>query len=191
MKKLLLLISLSISTSAMAAGNDCTYQIDSENVDIKWEAFKTPAKVGVGGQFKKVSINSKKKGKSISDIVNSAKIVIDASSVSTKNKGRDLKIAKFFFSTMEGGSKIDVRTVETTRDKILISVTMNGQTRDVPLRYKELKENFEAEGVIDVLDFAMSDELAAITKACEQKHEGKTWSDVNIKISAKFKKMCN
>ena len=195
MKSIVFAISLLLSFPSFAKKEkkekkDCTYNISEDYVQVKWEAFKTPLKVGVGGKLKNLKISSEKQGKAIIDIVRAAKMEIDTKSVDTNDKGRDLKISKFFFSTMEGGEKITVETKDIDKDKITMAITMNGKTIDVPLRYNEHRGNFKAEGVIDVLDFAMNDELAALNKACSQKHEGKTWSDVNIEISARFRKIC-
>ena len=63
---------------------------------------------------------------------------------------------------------------------------MNGKTLDIPLSYEYKNRKLSAKGVIDVFDFAMSDELAALNKACFALHEGKTWSDVAIGIDAEF-----
>lgn len=160
-----------------------------KDASINWSAYKTPAKAAVGGTFKGVSIVSNK-GEDIKTILTGSKFEIDASTVSTKDKGRDMKIAKFFFSTLEGGSKISGVVKKVTDKTITIAMTMNGETVDVPMSYDYKNMNLTAKGVIDVFDFAMNDELSALNKACLALHQGKTWSDVAISINANFKK-CN
>jgi len=160
----------------------------SDQVKIKWTAFKTPSKLGVAGTFKKVSFSSKLEGNSIKSIVEKAVFSIDASSVFTKHPARDVKIAKFFFSTMSGGSKIDGKVIKLVKKTAVVRFTMNNKSVEVPLNYKIVGNEFKAFGTMDILDFAMNSELAALNKACFAKHEGKTWNDVDLEMTAKFKK---
>ncbi len=156
-----------------------------KDASINWSAYKTPAKAAVGGTFKGVSFTSSK-GEKASEILTGATFKIDASSVSTKDKGRDFKIAKFFFSTLEGGSEITGVVKKVTNKVLTVAITMNGKTLDIPLSYTYKNQKLSAKGVIDVFDFAMNDELSALNKACAALHEGKTWSDVAISIDATF-----
>ncbi|WP_127716841.1 YceI family protein [Halobacteriovorax sp. HLS] len=164
------------------------YQLDNKSVSIKWTSYKTAKKVGVSGTFKKVTFKTDKKQKSINSILKSAHFSIDTDSVSTKDLGRDKKIAKFFFSTMTGGSKITGKTKELKKKSIVMTFNINGKSVDVPLSYSVKKNSLEAKGVIDVFDFSLNKQLAALNKACFAKHEGKTWNDVAIQINAKFNK---
>ncbi len=152
---------------------------------VSWVAFKTPAKAGVKGSLPSFSIKAKGKA-SIKDILRSATINIDTTKVATGDKGRDGKIAKFFFSTMNGGKKIVAKVKKLTNKKMLLSITMNGVTKDVPMSYQIDGKKLKAKGFIDVLDFGLSDELAAINKACKALHEGKTWADVELHLESEF-----
>lgn len=156
-----------------------------KDATVDWSAYKTPTKAAVGGTFKGVSFTSNK-GESISEMLTGATFKIDASTVSTKDKGRDLKIAKFFFSTLDGGSEISGVVKKVSAKTITVAITMNGKTLDVPLSYEYKNQKLSAKGVIDVFDFAMNDELSALNKACYALHQGKTWSDVAIGINAEF-----
>ena len=73
---------------------------------------------------------------------------------------------------------------------LYVDMTLAGKTVKVPMKYDIEDGELEAEGIIDVLDFALSENLAALNKACYALHEGKTWSDVQIEIESKFSK-CN
>jgi len=68
---------------------------------------------------------------------------------------------------------------------------MNGVTKTVPLKYSFSNGIFDANGVIDILDFSASKALSSINKACFALHKGKTWSDVSIGFSTKIDtKLC-
>ena len=62
---------------------------------------------------------------------------------------------------------------------------MNDKTLDdVAMEYKKEGDVLKARGHIDVLDFGASKALAAINKACYEKHRGKTWSHVEIRFES-------
>lgn len=170
----------SLSTQA-----DCV-QVKSKDVRVSWTAFKTPTKIGVGGRMTGVSLKGKTKGTSIRDVSYGMEAVIDTNKIDTGNESRDGKIAKFFFSTMTGGSKIKAAVKKIEEKSLTIAVTMNGKTKDVPMSYVVLGNELKAKGVIDIFDWAMQDELRAINKACYALHSGKTWNDVNIELTAQF-----
>ncbi|MCB4763942.1 MAG: YceI family protein, partial [Sulfurovum sp.] len=60
------------------------------------------------------------------------------------------------------------------------------------LDYHYEKEEFKAQGNIDLLDFAAGQALASINKACYDLHKGKTWSDISIGFITHIKAtLCN
>ncbi|TNF02058.1 MAG: YceI family protein [Deltaproteobacteria bacterium] len=185
MKLLTAIFSFAFSVSLFAA--DCS--VDTKSIDVSWKAFKTPIKAGVGGSFKGLTYTGKKSATSMDDIIKSAAMTIEtgSDSVHTKDKSRDGKIAKFFFSTMSGGTQIKAQVKSYTKKALTLSVTMNGKTVDVPMSYKVEGKNLSAQGVIDVFDFGMTKQLEGINKACKALHEGKTWNDVEISLKASFK----
>ncbi|OUR96594.1 hypothetical protein A9Q84_09615 [Halobacteriovorax marinus] len=160
----------------------------TKDIQVKWTAFKTPEKVGVGGTFKKVKFASKLKGDSITSVIKKAKFSIDSSSVFTKNSARDMKISKFFFKPMMDGAKIEGEVVSMNAKKVVVLFKMNKKSVKVPLNYTVSNNELKASGTLDVLDFSLNSQLAALNKACFAKHKGKTWSDVDVVLMAKFKK---
>lgn len=170
--------------------SDCTYSVKSDSVNVKWEAYKSPLKLGVGGQFQSFTLQSQTEGKNIIEIVKGAKFTIDSQKVFTRDPGRDQKIAKFFFSTMTGGKEITGEIKNIVKDSLQVAITMNGKTVVVPMNFTERNGNFKASGHIDVFDFAMQPQLQAINEACKALHEGKTWNDVAIEVAIQFKKKC-
>jgi polyisoprenoid-binding protein YceI len=186
----ILIISLLLLNIAYANKN-CTYSLDKTNTKISWKAFKTPKKVGVGGSFTQFEISSFP-AKNVENLLQSASFVIDPASTVTGDKGRDMKIVKFFFGSLaaDGFIKGLVKKVEV--NKLTVTLYMNGVAKDEVLTLKNSNnESFIATGNIDVLNYSMQGQLAAINKACYALHEGKTWSDVEIQIEAKTIKKCD
>ncbi|MEH0861104.1 MULTISPECIES: YceI family protein [Halobacteriovorax] len=162
------------------------YEYNNSNTAVKWTAYKTAKKAGVGGAFKKFEIKTQKKQGSIKELVKGARFTIDVNSVHTKDASRDAKIERFFFKDM----KISGVVNKIDSNYLYVDMTLAGKTMKVPMKYDIEDGELEAEGIIDVLDFALGENLAAINKACYALHEGKTWSDVQIEIESKFSK-CN
>lgn len=183
------ILSLSFVLSFTASAKDCL-KVDKDQINLSWTAYKTPLKAGVNGALKDIQFSSKLQGSSIEEIVGKAKfkVLTHNKSVFTKNPARDAKISKFFFSTMKNEGTLEASVKSFNKKKLVLSLTMNGVTKDVPLSPEVKGMNFKAKGHIDVLDFLLSDSLKAINKACFALHEGKTWSDVAISIEAKFSK---
>ena len=183
MKKILLLL---LSASAIFA-SQCNY--DLKELSVSWKAYKTPLKIGVGGTFDDVSIKTTDKS-STKTFLESSTIVINTASVDSKNSGRDAKLVKYFFNT-QGVKNIQVKVV-SIKDKIItLAITMNGVTKDVPMKLDLEANEAEAKGYIDLADFKMIPSLKAINKSCYVLHKGKTWRDVEIDFAIKTKKDCD
>ena len=185
-----LLVSITVLLMSLNGFAKCEYSIDPKDINVSWTAYKTPLKIGVGGAFTKLGVDSVKTGASFGDLLSGIDFKIDATSVSTKDTGRDAKIVKFFFIPMKGGATIKGKTLKYEKKILKVAMTLNGVTKVIPLKVETEKSVFKASGVIDVLDFALSGSLAGINKACEVLHEGKTWSDVAISLSAKYTNTC-
>lgn len=189
MNKYLILL-LVISYSCLTLGT-CEYSVKSNSSKISWTAFKLAEKVGVKGWFETFKLNSHKKN-NLHSMIHTASFSIDAKSVKTGNMARDIKISKFFFSTMKKSTLIKgkVINVDEKLKQIEIELNMNGIQKKIKLNYIFEKEIFVARGEINIFDFAMDSEFKALSKACELKHKGKTWPDVMIEVSAEINKKC-
>jgi polyisoprenoid-binding protein YceI len=189
-------IALSLILSFGLAQASCNFA-QPTNVDVTWEAFKTPLKLGVGGHFTKVNYKSSvKSATDLNTLVAGSTVNIEVASVDSNNKGRDVKLLNDFFKQM-AGPDIKAKIVTLKKDKdarktgvATVSVTMNGVTRSVPMKYSFSNGKLSANGVIDLFDFKASKALQAINKACFDLHQGKTWSDVNIGFTMVIKASC-
>ena len=176
MKKILLAGLLAVT----AFGYEAT------GVDVEFEAFKTPLKIGVKGGFDKIALHSKE-ADTLKDMLLGTAVTIDTASVDSKNPGRDKKLVHNFFE-VQGVKSIQAKIVKVDTKVLTVAITMNGKTLDIPMKYEEEDREIEAEGVIDLADFGMLPSLKAINKACYEKHQGKTWQDVELEFEIKYKK---
>lgn len=183
MKKIFftLLTAFSISVAA-----ECTYRV--MDFEIGWEAYKTPAKIGVEGTFGNIKLSAMP-DKTVTGLLEGAKVVIDTASVNSKNRGRDAKLVKFFFDT-QGVKTITAEIKKVKESSADVEITMNGVTRTVPMKLTFDGEDVEAEGYLDLGDFDMLPSLRSINKACYDLHKGKTWQDLKIEFEIKTMEKC-
>lgn len=189
MKSILVFMTI-ILTSAPALAKKCNYSAASSDFKVEWTAFKTPLKAPVGGSFRSLGVAAAHAGNGIKDFLEGIEFNIDTLTTDTNNKDRDAKIVKNFFVPMLGGSNITGKTLEYSKKILKVEMTINKQMKVIPLKVTNVDGVIEAIGVIDVLDFALNKSLAGINKACFELHEGKTWSDVRVKLSIKYSKKC-
>lgn len=191
MKFLMSILVLSFSLSTMAATDICSVTYNAKDSTLNWTAFKTPKKVGVKAQFTKFSIKTEK-ATTADELLKGATFEIETDSVSTNDKGRDAKIFNFFFKTMKTGSKMTGKVTSVKKNKIKADFTFNGMTKAITLLKKvdTATNMIHLSGVVNVLDFGMESNLAALTKACNALHEGVTWPDVTIELNASMIKSC-
>ena len=199
MKKIILALGVS---SILGYSNGCLLT-QSSDLNITWKAYKTLAKIGVGGKFTdfKYSPNSKD-GKNFRELLVGSTVVINKSKIDTNNIGRDKTLVDMFFNQLDGNS-ITGKIVDIKADKredkkrsyqgyIDINITMNSQSLVIPMRYGYKDEVFTAKGVIDILDFNGDKALKSINQSCYDLHKGKTWSDVTIGFTTNIKAtLCN
>ena len=171
-------------------------------LEVSWTGYKTPKKVGVGGVFDSVKYTPiAESGKDFRSILVGSSVVIDTSSVNSRDEGRDEKLAKFFF-TMMSDKNINAKIVDIKADKrvkdasrtgvVDVEIEMNGVKKTVPMKYSFSDGVFEAKGSIDILDFSANKALSSINEACYDLHEGKTWSEAGISFKTNIEAvLCN
>ena len=178
------LFVLIMVTSSIFA--DCKLAL--ENPDVIWTAYKTPAKVGVTGNFKSISMDTKASTE-IDNTILGTKILINTDSVYSKNETRDAKLIKFFFKTLASDT-IEVKVVNVYNSTILVRLKLNNITKDIPFKYTHKDNYLIANAIVDMKDFDALNAIASINKACFKLHKGKTWSDVKVSFEAKVVKYC-
>ena len=199
MKKLfitIMILSLSLYANSTSVKNGCVLSQKGQ-ITVGWTAFKTPAKKGVSGLFDKVTYTpARKEGKNFKEILVGSTLNIDTNSVNSNNEGRDKKLQKEFFQLFSSDTitakvtDIVAASKETGKPKtgtIMIEITMNAVTKNIPMHYVYTKGIMKAEGFIDLFDFQGLKALTSINKACFTLHQGKTWNDVAIRFTMPIK----
>jgi polyisoprenoid-binding protein YceI len=186
MRIFFILISLMVSFNGHA---NCRLEINSQDVKVKWLAYKTPKKVAVQGEFKKFTYSSAK----ADDVIGSLKdatFSVDSSSVSTGNTDRDKKIVKNFFTEDGKPIKIAGKFFSKNPSKVMAQLEIQGVSKEVSFDVDKKEDSLILSADINVLSFSLKDNLSRINLACKALHEGVTWPDVKIMIEINGKKIC-
>jgi len=165
-----MMISLFVAAGLFA--QQCTLE------KLEWIAFKTPLKIGVPGSFERIAFIPPKNG-----CLEGARVLINKHSVDTGNEVRDKTLEVAFFSKLKGD--IEAKITSAAKDRLMVAITLNGVTKEIPFYYKKEGSLHKAHGVIDLLDFSAARQLRSLTKACYDLHAGKTWSDVELRFEIK------
>ena len=173
----------SLSLVSFAGYGAC--KVDESTLKVAFTGYKTAKKLPVSGRFTKVAIKGGQ-GKDLLSALKTTGFTIDGTKIDSGDKGRDAKLGAIFFGAMSGG-KISGKVDSIKDGYAYVSLTMNGVTKPVPLKLSMAGKAVEAQGVIDIMDFGGSSPLAALNKACFEKHEGKTWSEGAVTITASCK----
>ncbi len=171
--------------------NTADFQVEKAQTNINFTAYKTTDKVAVGGQFKKIDILNGGDGNSVKEAINNTEFSIPVSSLATKDTSRDYKIRKFFFGVMSNTKLLSGKLSIVDDANGIASITMNGETKDVPFTYTIVNNEFNMQSIIDVNTWNATAALASLNKVCEDLHRGadgisKTWSEVALNITTKF-----
>lgn len=178
-----------------AEDHDCLYYLNPGSVKVAWTAFKTTAKIPVGGNFNAIEISGNKTGKTIEEMLNSLEAKVNLASLNTNNEGRDKTLQEWFFSKLVHGISGKIVSVNEATKTASLLLEINGIKKEVPLTYRDENSNYIAEAKIDILDFGAEGPLNDLNIACKELHKGadgisKTWSEVHFKISANILQSC-
>jgi hypothetical protein len=163
------------------------YELNGD-LKVKWTGFKTAKKVGVSGSFNDISLEIGKSD-SLKEFLKSAKVKINTLSFDSGLEVRDKSIVSTLFSLKSSEDILGIISkVDTANKKLILRVTMNQVTKDIPMEYVIKEGNIVAKGQIDILDYKMQESFSKFAKACFDLHEGKSYSEVNIEFMLPFTK---
>jgi hypothetical protein len=199
MKKGLISIVTAVVLSSSLFGA-CEYEQNGDII-VGFQAYKTPLKIGVGGEFNSVVyVNNTKTAPNLSQLLKGAKVTINTASVDSGNAPRDKKLVDLFFGKLTQ-NEINAKIIDVKIDKadgkskvirgvVVIEVKMNNVTRNAEMKFAFENNVLQADGFIDLADFKALGALDSINKACFDLHKGKTWSDVGISFNMIIKESC-
>ena len=178
-----------------SAKGACFYSYNEGATTFEWTAFKTNDKVGVKGGFNEITVESEGSDDPIA-VLESITFSMKTSSVETNDEGRNGKVAKFFFETINTPT-IEGRIKSIGKDgKAIISVTMNGMNADVKGDYTLNDGDFSFTSTIDVSLWNAHEGIKALNTECNDLHKGKDgvsklWSEVALSFTTSLSSDCD
>ncbi|MDO6758687.1 YceI family protein [Tamlana sp. 2_MG-2023] len=174
---------------ATEVSSEAKFVVKPEATKVKFTAYKTTDKVGVGGEFTTVKFDEKS-GATPEEALNNLDFSIPVSSLFTNDatNTRDAKIIASFFGAMLDTDLI-TGTIKFVNGSAVAEVTMNGETQNLPMDVTITDERrVTLTGTMNLANWKALDALASLNKACEALHTGadgvsKTWEDVAIEVS--------
>ncbi|MCB9202127.1 MAG: YceI family protein [Flavobacteriales bacterium] len=166
---------------------EATTHVAEEKIELNhkltFTAFKTPKKVGVNGTFKVISLDNVKASENLEEALQGSTFSVNTNSVDTNNNPeRDEKVRTFFFGKLTN-TTISGEFIKLENGKATVKIKLNGKEVEKQMTYTSTENAITINGSIDIIsDFSAGDALASINEACSALHEGKTWSDVDLKI---------
>lgn len=158
-------------------------QLDKSSLKLQWTGYKTATKAGVNGTFTDIKYEGKDQGKDLAELITGSSMQIGLMTPSSGDASRDANLKNGFFKKVGATATAKVKGVE--RGFVRVDLTMGKKTVEVALKPEIKDGEVELKGTLDILDFGLNGALTSINKVCRALHEGKTWSDVAILVTAK------
>lgn len=170
------------------------FVIKPEATTVKWTAYKTTEKKGVGGEFTTVNFEEKS-ANSPQETLNGLSFSIPISSLFTNDatNTRDAKIKASFFGAMLD-TELLKGSIKYANNAYVAAITMNGVTSNLPLDIKITEERrVTLSGTMNLKDWNALGALESLNKVCFDLHKGadgvsKTWEDVAIEVNTFLRK---
>lgn len=187
------------SESDNKAQTECIYSVVNDSTAVNWTAFKTSARVGVGGHFDKVKVWTSDNAQSPKDLLVGTSFDIVTTSVNSGNKERDPKLIKYFFSTLTDGHIIkgEIVTAEgnSSTGEGIVKIMFNGMAKKIPYTYSIKQNKVFLKTGINLDEWDGSNAVKSLNTECKDLHTGddgvsKLWPDIEIEVVALFKKNC-
>ncbi len=178
----------------------CTYSLEPQDVKVQWTAYKFNEKAAVKGGFNQTTLSGPRSATSLKALVQGMQMEIDGNSFESGDPGRNATVRQFFFEKLTPPFKLHGTLADLQGDEqsgqLTLNITLNGNTQKIPFTYQSTPEgSFIAQGKIDLLQFGAQGAFDSLHKACEVQHTGKdgvskTWTEVDLQITAPVKKQC-
>lgn len=202
MKQRKLLVATLLLFTAAPCFADCSYKPDQEGFSMSFTAYGAPDKSYIvkDNTFKEYSLSSD------SGFLNGASIEIDATTLdtsATKDNGlggewpaafltmRDSNVTNYFFNKFKTEPAKIMATISAVNEGSLdLDVTMNGVTKTLPMSFIIQDGQLLAEGGLEILDFSPK-AFKSLAAMCAGFHQGKSWSDIDLKFQVPVEKNCS
>ncbi len=192
----MLIFLLSFFMSSFTFSQSCQYEFDLKKTVVEGTGYKFTQKEAVSARFSGFKINQEgQKKDNAKDLLKDLEVTVDLMTIDSGNSLRDQNLRETLFSGIFGDSIATINVKSVTADQIETLLKINEKSLPVTFTYKIKDQMIEALGSFDALDFALTEQIAALKKRCGSLHTGsdgkaKTWTDFKLSVKAALKKNC-
>ncbi len=172
------------------------YEYQRAFTQLKWTAYKTSAKLPVGGSFSTFDVTTGSSQGSVADLLTGLTFRIDISSSNSGEEERDGKIAQHFYAKMlnttEITGKITAVEGEATSGKANFTIKLNEVSHEVEGTYTLEDKTLTLEATLDLNNWKAEEAIASLNTVCKDLHTGedgvsKLWPDVQVTVTSTLK----
>lgn len=186
-------VSTTVATQESSTVTERTWEYDHGSTTVKWTGFKLASKAGVSGEFDSINVVGFNPDSDLATAMTGVKFEIYTQSINSNDSVRDWKLANVLFGKMNTDLITgEIKEINEGEESALISIVMGGASMDVPMSFSIGDDNVvKLSGTIDLPTWgeSVNSGFIAISEACAEKHENKTWPDVDIKVFTKLKRV--
>ena len=184
-------VSTTITTQQSDSSLDKNWEYDHGSTKVKWTGFKLASKAGVSGGFDSINVSGFTPSSDLATSMTGVTFEIHTQSINSNDSVRDWKLANILFGTMNTPIiSGEIKSINEKEESAVINVTMGAASVDVPMSFS-FDNDFvvKLSGAIDIPTWSenANNGFLAISEACAEKHENKTWPDVDIKVYTKLR----
>ena len=185
MKKIILASLVALSFSSLYA-KEC---FNSDSINVKWASYKTMAKIGVGGNFSKTDLSiANANASTLTRMLKGSSVKLSLRDIDAHLALKNINIGKFFTANLST-KNITAKIISADAKKLMVSITLNGKTQNIPMSYITKKSHIVATGVIDAVDFDLVPALRTLNKNVAG-HKNKGWNDISIAFDMPYTSTC-
>ena len=189
MKKYMLLSATLLAGLLFSCGGNDTETTKSTSGKCSYSV------VNENSTFREINIDGLESSEDPKTLIESLSFSIPTSTVETENTERNGKISKQFFGTISTENITGEVKSLGKNGKAVISIKMNGVSKDITGDYTLNAGTFVFKAAIDVVDWNAGSGIAALNAICKDLHTGtdgvsKLWSEVDLSFTTVLKKEC-
>lgn len=174
---------------------ECYYTINEGSIKVNWVAYKFTEKTPVEGTFDEVKITGLTTLNDLEKLINGLSFEIPVNSLNSNNPERDEKIKNTFFGALKETPVLKGYVVSVDGDDLVLSLSMNGITKDVMGKKTYKNGIFSFTAKLDLNIFGAGGAVASLNKLCYDLHIGadgisKLWDEVEIRFQCAVKEDC-
>ena len=177
----------------------CSYSYNPKTTTLHWTAFKHTDRAAVKGMFDSVEVSGTQTASSPAMAAKNVSFRIFTAGINSNDLVRDAKIKAHYFGNIANTTIITgmINSLEGSDEagNCDLTLKLNDIEKEVAGSYLVEGDTLQIKCTLDMNEWGCQKAIAALQKACDEKHtgaDGKTvfWPDVEILVKTTLTKTC-